>query len=180
MAQARCPYCGRWYTIHPRLWGRQKTCGRADCRAKHKVELNRKWLEVHPAKRQERYETVKERRREEKYWDKRRAERPDYVERNRNQTRERMRLLRSKRKEAAQILKAPLLYLEGLGVAKGEMFATRESIGPIARRTEWPRPSVFATQEPIAALTVGVWKYLMARELFATQEGVAAQEASKL
>jgi hypothetical protein len=91
-----------------------------------------------------------------------------------------MRLLRAKRKEAAQILKAPLLYLEGLGVAKGEMFATQESIGPVARRTERPRPSVFATQEPIAALTVGVWKYLKARALFATPEGVAAQGLSKL
>jgi len=68
-------------------------------------------------------------------------------------------LLRAKRREAEQILKAPLLYLEGLGVAKGEMFAT---------------------QEPIAALTVGVWKYLKARALFATPEGVAAQGAAKL
>jgi len=180
MAQARCPYCGRWYATHPRLWGRQKTCGRAECRAKHKAALNRKWLEAHPAKRQERYEKVKAKRCEEKYWNKRRAQRPDEVERNRKQTRERMRALRAKRKEAAQILKAPLRYLEGLGVAKGEMFATQESIGPTARRAGRPRPSVFATQEPIAALTVGVWKYLKARALFATPEGVAAQRAAKL
>lgn len=180
MAQARCPYCGRWYAIHPRLWGRQKTCGRADCRAKHKAELNRKWLEAHPAKQQERYEKVKARRREQKYWDKRRTRRPDEVERNRNQTRERMRLLRAKRREAAQILKAPLVYLEGLGVAKEEMFAIQESIGPVARRGGVPRPCVFATQEPIAALTVGVWKYLKAREMFASPEGVAAQRVAKL
>jgi len=180
MAQARCPYCGRWYAIHPRLWGRQKTCGRADCRAKHKAALNRKWWADHPDKQQERYEKVKAKRREEKYWDKRRALRPDEVERNRKKTRKRMRLLRAKRREAAQILKAPLLYLEGLGVAKGEMFATQEPIGPVARSAERPRPGVFATQEPIAALTVGVWKYLMARELFATQEGIAVQGASKL
>jgi len=180
MAQARCPYCGRWYASHPRLWGRQKTCGRAKCRAKHKAVLNQNWWDEHPDKRQERYEKVKAKRREEKYWDKRRAQRPDEVERNRKKTRVGMRLLRANRKEAAQILKAPLLYLEGLVVAKGEMFATQESIGPIARRAERPRPSVFATQEPIAALTVGVWKFLKAREMFATQEGVAAQGASKL
>lgn len=180
MAQARCPYCGRWYAIHPRLWGRQKTCGRAECRAKHKAALNRKWREAHPTKQQERDEQVKARRREQKYWDKRRAQRPDEVERNRKKTRMRMKLLRAKRKEAARILKAPLQYLEGLGVAKEEMFATQESIRPVARRAEWPRPSVFATQEPIAALAVGVWKYLKARELFATQEGVAAQGSSKL
>lgn len=180
MAQARCPYCGRWYAIHPRLWGRQKTCGCAECRAKHKAALNRKWREAHPAKQHERDEQVKARRREQKYWNKRRAQRPDEVERNRKKTQVRMSLLRGKRKEAAQILKTPLLYLEGLGVAKIEMFATQEPIGPIARRAERSRPCMFATQEPIAALTVGVWKYLLARELFATQEGVAARGTAKL
>ena len=180
MPQAHCPYCGHWYAIHPRLWGRQKTCGCAKCRAKHKAALNRKWREAHPAKQQARYEQVNARRREQKYWSNRRAQRPDEVERNRKKTRVGMRLLRAKRKEAAQILKAPLQYLEGLGVAKVEMFATQESIGPIARRAERSRPSVFATQEPIIALTVGVWKFLKAREVFATQEGVAAQRASKL
>jgi len=142
--------------------------------------MNRQWWEKHPARRRERYEQVKARRCEQRYWDKRRARLPDYVKRNREQTRERMKMLRAKRKEAAQILKAPLRYLEGLGVAKKEMFATQEPIGPVARRAERSRPSVFATQEPIAALTVGVWKYLKARALFATQEGVAVQGAVKL
>lgn len=91
-----------------------------------------------------------------------------------------MKRLRAKRREAAQILKAPLLYLEGLGVAKKEMFATQEPIGLVARRAERSRPYMFATQEPIAALTVGVWKYLIARELFATPEGVAARGTAKL
>lgn len=180
MSNLRCPYCGRWYAMHPRLWGRQKTCGCAECRAKHKAALNRRWWEAHPAKRQARYEQVRVDRREQRYWDKRRAQRPDYVERNREQTRERMRLLRAKRKEAAQILKDPLRYLEGLGVARGEMFATQESIGPFSRREEGARPTTFATREPIAALSVGVWKYLKACALFATREGVAARGVVRL
>lgn len=180
MAQPRCPYCGRWYKVHPRLWGRQKTCGCAECRAKHKAALNRKWWEEHPDKRRERDKRVKERRREQKYWDKRRAQLPDYVKRNREQTRERMRLLRAKRKEAEQILSAPLQYLERLGAPKNKMFATQEPIGPIARRAEQSRPTMFATQEPIASISVGVWKYLKAREVFATQEGLARQRAGRL
>jgi hypothetical protein len=180
MAQARCPYCGRWYAVHPRLWGRQKTCGRAECRAKHKAALNRKWWKEHPEKRQERYEQVKARRRKQKYWDKRRARLPDYVKRNREETRERMRLLRAKRREAAQILKAPLQYLERLGAPEKEMFATQESIGSAARRVKQPRPTMFATQEPIAAISVGVWKYLKARALFATQEGFATRSAVRV
>lgn len=180
MAQPRCPYCGRWYAVHPRLWGRQKTCGHAECRAKHKAALNRKWWKEHPVKRYERYERVKTRRREQKYWDKRRARLPDYVKRNREQTRKRMRLLRAKRREAAQILKAPLQYLEGLGADENEMFATQESIGSAARRAARSRPTMFATQEPIAALTVGVWKYLKAREVFATQEGLVPQRPVRL
>lgn len=175
MAQARCPYCGRWYAVHPRLWGRQKTCGCGKCRAKHKAVLNRRWWEEHPAKQQARYEAVMARRRKQRYWDDRRAQRPDYVERNREQTRKRMRLLRAERKEAVQILKDPLRYLEGLKVAGAGMFATQESIGAVARRAERSRPTMFATQEPIATLSVGVWKYLKACALFATQEGVAVR-----
>ena len=180
MAQARCPYCGRWYAVHPRLWDRQKTCGRVECRAKHKAALNRKWWKEHPEKRQERDERVKTRRHEQKYWDKRRARLPDYVKRNREQTRERMRLLRAKRREAAQILKTPLQYLERLGAPENKMFATQESIGSAARRAKSPRPTMFATQEPIAAISVGVWKYLKARALFATQEGVALRGAVRV
>jgi len=89
MAPERCPYCGRWYAVHPRLWGRRKTCGDKKCRAEHKAELNWKWREEHPEAQRERNKAVRERRGRERYWDEWRSKTPDYVKRNREQTRER-------------------------------------------------------------------------------------------
>lgn len=180
MTQARCLYCGRWYVVHPRLWGRQKTCGFAVCKAKHKAALNKKWRAEHPTKQKVRDKKVTARRREEGYWNKWRALRPDYVVRNRDQTQVRTRLQRARRKDAAQILSDPLRFLECLGAANIEMFATQESIGSAARRMIWPRPTMFATQEPITTFTVGMWRYLKAQALFATQEGVALPGAVRL
>jgi hypothetical protein len=91
-----------------------------------------------------------------------------------------MRLLRAKRKEADRILKDPVGYLERLGEEGGKMFATQESIGINHRRCEWARPTMFATQESITDLSVGMWNYLKARALFATHEGIAVSGAGRV
>ena len=150
MPQSRCPYCGRWFTAELGKGQRQKTCGAPECRRAHKQAQDRAWWAENPTSRQVRYEKVRDRRREQGYWRKHREEDPDYVERNRAQTRERMRALRARRKEEAGVLENPLTYLEGLGVGSG---------------------GLFATQELATGLSVGLWRYLLARERFATQEG---------
>jgi len=162
------------------LWGRQKTCGDAKCRAKHKAALNRKWRQEHPGQQKERDKAVTERRGRDRYWDEQRSKNPGYVERNREQTRERMKQMRAKRKETGQILKDPVGYLEGLGTGSAEMFATQESIGAKDRRWEWSRPRMFATQESILGLSVGLWNYLKVRAMFATHEGIASSGASRV
>ena len=91
MAAARCPYCGRWFKPGEWKGGRQKTCGEATCRTRHKQALNRQWLERNPVDRKIRNKKVSDRRREQGYGDVWRALNPDYVERNRAQTRKRMR-----------------------------------------------------------------------------------------
>ncbi|MBI4425392.1 MAG: hypothetical protein HY554_16805 [Elusimicrobia bacterium] len=118
-----------------------------------------------------REEKVRDRRREEGYWSKRRDAAPDYVELNRAQTRLRMRALRARRKEDAEVLEDPLGYLDRLGRPGERMFATQELAEPSARRRRVPRPTMFATQELVAGLSVGMWRYLRARERFATREG---------
>lgn len=133
--------------------------------------MSRRWWADNPASRQARYEKVRDRRREEGYWDDYRAGHEDYVERNRAQTRGRMRALRARRKEEAGVLADPLKYLEGLGAGSEDLFATQELAGAWARRGKGPRPTVFATQELAAGLSVGMWRYLRARERFATREG---------
>lgn len=171
MPQSRCPYCGRWFTAELGKGQRQKTCGAPECRRAHKQAQNRQWWAENPVSRQVRYEKVRDRRREQGYWRQHREEDPDYVERNRAQTRERMRALRARRKEEAGVLKNPLKYLEGLGVGSEGLFATQELAEASARRGEGLRQRMFATQELAAGLSVGMWRYLLARERFATREG---------
>lgn len=171
MDPARCPYCGRWFKPRHGKGGRQKTCGLPACRAKHKQALNRQWLADDPEGRRLRDKKVRERRREEGYWQGWRERNPESSERNRAQTRDRMRALRAGRKEAAEVLADPGGYLDGLRRPAEEMFATRELVEGVSRRGESRRSTLFATQELARGLAVGMWKYLRAGERFATQEG---------
>ena len=175
MAAARCPYCGRWFKPWPGKGERQKTCGRQDCRVLQKQALDRQWWMKNPESRRLRDEKVRDRRREEGYWDKRRERDPDYVERNRAQTRERMRALRARRREAAEVLADPAGYLDRLRGPAEEMFATQELVAAISRRGEGRRSTMFATQELAKGLSVGMWRYLRAEARFATQEGADRQ-----
>ncbi len=171
MPGARCPYCGRWFA--PGRWkgARQKTCGQPECRAQHKHGLNLRWWARNPELRKIRDKKVAGRRQEQGYGDAWREFNPDYVKRNREQTRERMRALRARRKEAAEVLADPVKYLDGLrGPAEG-LFATRELAEAISRRRKGRRSTMFATQELARGLAVGLWRYLRAQERFATQEG---------
>jgi len=58
--QKRCGYCGRYYKPDPRTRKTQKSCAQAACRAKRKMESQRKWTEANPGYFQGRYEKVKQ------------------------------------------------------------------------------------------------------------------------
>lgn len=166
----RCLYCGRWFAPYPRMESRQITCGRKVCRRAHKRELNRQWWAKEEGCRKRRQEKVRNRRREEGYWKKYRLDNDDYLERNRVMTRERMRRLRARRREAQTILADPLGQLEALRSQIAPLFATQELLDPYLRgkKPSWPR--VFATQELLACSSEGILKFLIAREMFATRD----------
>lgn len=166
----RCLYCGRWFAPYPRMASRQITCGRKVCRRAHKRELNRQWLAKEEGCRKRRQEKVRNRRREEGYWKKYRLDNDDYLKRNRTMTRERMRRLRARRREAQAILADPLGRLEALRSQIIPLFATQELLGPSLREKKTPWPRVFATQKLLARNSEGVLKFLMAREMFATRD----------
>jgi len=151
---------------------RQITCGRKACRLRRKHEIDRQWWAREEGCRRRRYEKVRNRRREEGYWKKYRDENSDYAQTNREQTRERMRLLRARRREARELLKDPMGQLEALRVQLTPLFATRELLDPVLREGKAPWPRVFATQELLARNSEGMLKFLMAREVFATREPV--------
>ncbi len=98
------------------------------------------------------------------------ADHQECADLNREKTRERMRTLRARRKEEAAVLKDPVEYLDGLG-AGARLFATQDLAELQPRGGEVSRPSMFATQELATALSLGILKYLKARERVATQEG---------
>ena len=79
----KCPYCRSWFTPHPRLQDRQKTCGQPACRQEHKRRYDQSWRGRHPdyfrglyQQQKEAYGTRAGYKRE--Y----RQKNPDYVRRN--------------------------------------------------------------------------------------------------
>lgn len=180
MAPARCPYCGRWLKSRFGKGKRQKTCGEPACRVLHKQALGRQWWDRNPDSRRTRAAKVRDRRRAEDYWKGWRRRNPERVERNRAQTRERMRSLRARRKEAAEVLADPAKYLDGLRLPAEGLFATQELAAPVYRRGGSLRPTMFATQELAGGLAVGIWRYLRACDRFATWEGGDRQPGGTL
>lgn len=57
--QSNCSYCGKFYTPHPRLGKRQKTCGREACKKELKRQNQARWREQNPACQKGRYPYVK-------------------------------------------------------------------------------------------------------------------------
>ena len=102
MAQLRCPYCGRWFTPKLRKGSRQVTCGAEACRAAHKRVLGQGWRTENPERTLGRQGKVRVWADARAYWRGWRDGNLKYVERNRVQTRERMRRLRKERREARE------------------------------------------------------------------------------
>ena len=57
--QKRCPYCGNHYIPYIRTAKAQKSCGRAACRKKRKLEAQKKWVKANPGYFRGRYVKVK-------------------------------------------------------------------------------------------------------------------------
>ena len=44
-----CSICRRWFTPHPRVGQRQRTCGRPECKAKQKLRTQAEWSDRNPS-----------------------------------------------------------------------------------------------------------------------------------
>lgn len=175
MAQARCPYCGRWFTAVAGKGSRQVTCGAEACKAAHKRELGRRWRAENPERTLRRQEKVRTWAQKGGYWRGWREDHPGYVDRNREQTRERMSRLREERRKARVLLADPVGYLRGLKVQFCEGVCKpgtgRGGKGLKMRKNSRTADDVCKPgtgREPV----VEVVDFLLARELFAKQEGL--------
>lgn len=178
MAQARCPYCGRWFRPELRKGPRQVRCGGEACRAAHKRVLGRRWRVDNPERSLGRQGKVRDWANARDYWGGWREDNPGYVERNRERTRERMRRLREERRSARALLADPVGYLMGLKARCGEgVCKTGTGQAPAPTGADPTADDVCKTgtgREPV----VEVVDYLLARELFAKQEGLDAGRAA--
>lgn len=80
----KCPWCHKWFSPHPRLRDRQKSCGRKICKQKQKRLSQKNW------QRQNRIRFLKGLsdwgKAHRHYWKKYREEHPAYEKRNRFQS----------------------------------------------------------------------------------------------
>lgn len=177
MAQARCAYCGKWFKPTPGKGGRQKTCGAPTCRLAHKRALGQQWRRENPERMLGRQGKIREWADARDYWREWRDENPGYVERNRERSRDRMRRLRGERRQARAVLSDPAGYLRGLKARCGDGVC-KTGLGEAVFST-----GKSATVEGVCKTGLGrvavveVVDYLLARELFAKQEGGDAGRA---
>jgi len=139
-----CERCGEAFKTHARIGKRQRVCSQSACLEWREKESKRAWIRGNRE-----YYTGTVGRRDPGYWKGYRERHPESEERNRAQTRERMRQRRALFATQDSIRQDPVGYLEGLrGV---EMFATQDSIlGCIDGILTYLRtPGVFATQDSI-------------------------------
>lgn len=159
----RCLYCQRKYEPYGRMAKRQKVCGDAECVAKHKREMDRRWWARRPECRKARNGKKRAWAKSGDYWRKNRAKNPEYVDRNRRQSRERMR----RRREMARLLWDPAGYLAGLRAAGGKLFANQELLGVSPDGRLQGSRRVFANQELLGRVFDEVLRYLAAQAVFA-------------
>lgn len=171
MVQTRCAYCGRWFKSESGKRGRQKTCGAEACRGKHKRVLDRQWRAGEPMWVRARQAKVREWAQARDYWKNYRSENPEYEERNRVQTRERMRRRREEERRARAILVDPLGYLRGLKARCREEVCKTGTGGLQVTTAEGMTAEEVCKTGAGGGAVVEVVEYLMAREWFAKQEG---------
>lgn len=172
MEQKRCPYCGQWFKAVCRKGNRQITCAAAKCRAAHKRELDRVWRSKNPLWVDDRQKKVRTWANNCDYWKELRSKNPGYEERNRRQTRERMSQLRAEEKRTRTMREDPVDYLRGLkSRCVGDVCKTGTGGGVVSTERGTTADDVCKTGTGGAVL-VGVVDYLVARELFAKQEGI--------
>lgn len=153
------------------------TCGADACRAAHKGGLGQRWRAKNPERTLGRQGKVRAWADTQRYWEGWRDRNPDYVERNRAQTRERMRRLREERRKARFLLADPVGYLRGVKARCGEGVC---KTGTGLPKKGFKMQGIPSTADDVCKTGTGrepvveVVDYLLARELFAKQEGLDA------
>jgi len=147
----KCRVCEVWYRPDPRTCRLQKVCGKPDCRRERKRQADRRWRAADPAYAGSRKSKIRDwAKGYPGYWRHYRATHPAYVQRNRDQTRERVERSRLLFAKQDAIRRDPVGYLEGLRI-----------------------PGMFAKQDAIRRPIDGLVTFLVHREVFAKPTSMA-------
>ena len=151
MRTRHCLICGATFVPDARTRRIQKVCGKDFCHRARKRLADQKWRAKNPKYSSGRAGKTRIWARDYPgYWRNYRATHPDYAERNREQTRERMRASRGVFAKQDAIRQDPVGYL----------------------RTLRP-PAVFAKQDAMAGSIDGIVTFLIGREVFAKPNDMA-------
>ena len=151
----RCVYCGKSYRPDPRTATEQKACQRNACRRERQRRAYQAW-----AARNRDYDSARRgnirswAKDYPDYWKRYRQTHPAYRERNRRQTRERLRVARAMFAKQNAIQQDPVGYLEGL-----------------------KRDPLFAKQNAMARPVEGILTYLVTQKMFAKQNTIGTGSA---
>lgn len=174
MSATRCPYCGKWFAPASGKGERQKTCGQRPCRRRHKRALDDVWRNADARWTRSRREKVRAWAGKKDYWRQARERNPGYVERNRRQTRERMRRLRQERRLTRRLLADAVGYLRDLkGRCLGDVCKTGTGGAQSSTEEAVMVEGVCKTGTGGGAL-VEVVDYLIARECLQNRRGQTA------
>ncbi|HRC26556.1 MAG TPA: hypothetical protein PKX87_03895 [Alphaproteobacteria bacterium] len=137
--------CGEGYVPDARTRRIQKACGKLSCRRARKKLADQGWRAKNPGYCSGRVGKMRTWALEyPTYWKDYRASHPDYTQRNRNQTRERMRVSRCVFAKQDAMRRDPVGYLAMLRP-----------------------PALFAKQDAMAGSVDGIVSFLVDREVFA-------------
>jgi hypothetical protein len=146
--------CGKTYQAAARKVRPRKTCGRTACQRRRRRETSRRWRERNPAywsSSEGRSKAKQWRESHGSYWRSWREEHEAYVERNREQSRERMRRRRALFAKQSTAWKDPVGYVKGLH--QGALFAkqTTATVCLDGTLTVLEMPGMFAKQASVDA-----------------------------
>ena len=142
--EKECEHCGEAFTVNPRCGRQQRVCKKDVCVKWRSAESRVQWRQDNPD-----YDAGSKDRHRSGYWKAYRQAHAGQTERNRVQTRERMRRRRAMFATQDSIRKDPVGYLEGL---RGRV--------------------LFATPDAIPRCIDGVITVLVTAGMFATQDSM--------
>jgi uncharacterized short protein YbdD (DUF466 family) len=146
----RCRVCGEWFKPDARAGRFQKVCAQTACQRERKRLTDARWWAENRG-----YDAARASKKRvwaaayPNYWQRYRANHPDYVKSNREQTRERLKASRRVFANQVAIRRSPVGYLEDLR-----------------------SPGMFANQVAMNRSVDGILTFLVQRERFANQTGI--------